>query len=122
MFKCSWLDNKGGVKVDDMGLTLVNLKRIGYKTDSFILGYQAKLVFYINDLDVVDTWSVVLDGPNKRNTEMRNHADLGNISIQLQCLSRGVPRIEINEELDDNEPPCVRQDCDGIWVINNENL
>lgn len=119
VFKCSWANNNDAVKVDDMGLTLVNLKRIGYKNDSFILGTQAKLVFYVEDPDD-DAWSAVIDGPNKR--EMRNRDDLGDISIQLQCFSRGLPGIEINEESDDNEPPCVRQDCDGIWVMNNETL
>ncbi|XP_073060012.1 uncharacterized protein [Primulina eburnea] len=49
MFKCNWVENNKGIKLDDLGFTLVNLKRIGFKSDSFILGSQAKQVFYIED-------------------------------------------------------------------------
>ena len=42
MFKCLWVENNSGIKVDDLGFTLVNFNKIGFKSDSFILGRQAK--------------------------------------------------------------------------------
>ncbi|KAL0560219.1 hypothetical protein IC582_000619 [Cucumis melo] len=44
LFKCDWVDNRSGVKVDELGFTIVDLKRIGHKSDSFILATQAKQV------------------------------------------------------------------------------
>ncbi|XP_057809078.1 uncharacterized protein LOC131023551 [Salvia miltiorrhiza] len=117
VFKCSWVDNKSGVRVDDSGFTLVNLNKLGYKTDSFILGNQAKQVFYIQDPED-EAWSVVLASPNKRYTEEVNRDNMGDISVQLQGFSSTVPVVDSNNASDENEPPCVREDCDVIWVDN----
>jgi len=42
VFKCKWVDSNTGVNVDDLGFTLINLAKIGYKEDPFIMAYQAK--------------------------------------------------------------------------------
>ena len=49
MFKCNWVDSVSGVRTDELGFTLVNLKRIGHKTDSFIPASQEKQVFFLED-------------------------------------------------------------------------
>lgn len=49
IFKGDWVDNKKGIKVDELGFTLVKLGRIGHKLDSCILASQAKQVFYVKD-------------------------------------------------------------------------
>lgn len=49
MFKCDWVDSRNGVKVDELGFTLVDLNRIGHTSDPFILASQAKQVFYVQD-------------------------------------------------------------------------
>ena len=49
VFKCDWVDNKSGVKVDELGFTLVDLQKIGHKSDPFILASQAQQVFYVED-------------------------------------------------------------------------
>ncbi|KAJ0103117.1 hypothetical protein Patl1_05271 [Pistacia atlantica] len=46
IFKCDWFDSNGGVKVDDLGFTLINTNRLVHKSDPFILASQAKQVFY----------------------------------------------------------------------------
>ena len=48
LFKCDWVDDIG-VNVDELGFTVVNLDRIGYKYDCFILAGHAKQVFYVKD-------------------------------------------------------------------------
>ncbi|KDO40869.1 hypothetical protein CISIN_1g041654mg, partial [Citrus sinensis] len=48
LFKCDWVDDRG-VNVDELGFTVVNLDRTGYKSDCFILASHAKQVFYVKD-------------------------------------------------------------------------
>ena len=48
VFKCAWVDDRG-VNIDDLGFTVVELNRIGYKSDCFILADHAKQVFYVKD-------------------------------------------------------------------------
>ena len=45
VFKCDWVDNKNGIKVDDLGFTLVDFNKIAHKSDPFILASQAKQYF-----------------------------------------------------------------------------
>jgi len=49
IFKCKSVDSNTRVHVDDLGFTLVDLAKIGYKEDPFIMGYQEKQVFYVKD-------------------------------------------------------------------------
>lgn len=116
MFKCNWVENNNGVKVDDIGFTLVNLNRIGFKSDPFILGSQARQVFYIEDPQDSE-WSVVLATPSRDYFEYVNDDDLGDTVINFQCFSKGLSSMDV-DGADENEPPCIREDCDGTWVDN----
>jgi hypothetical protein len=49
LFRCKWVDNRRGVKVDNDGFILVDFSKDGYKDDPFILARQATQVFYIID-------------------------------------------------------------------------
>ena len=42
VFRCKWVDNKGGVKVDENDFTLVDLNKEGDANDQFIFASQAK--------------------------------------------------------------------------------
>ena len=64
IFKCDWIDNKNGIKVDELGFTLVDFSKIGCKSDPFILASQAKKVFYVED-QLDPKWSIVLSIPPK---------------------------------------------------------
>ena len=59
VFRCKWVGNKSGVKVDENGFTLVNLNKEGDSNDQFIFASQDKQVFYVNDPNG-ERWSVVL--------------------------------------------------------------
>ncbi|KDO48170.1 hypothetical protein CISIN_1g046935mg [Citrus sinensis] len=48
LFKCDWVDDIE-VNVDELGFTVVNLDRIGYKYNCFILAGHAKQLFYVKD-------------------------------------------------------------------------
>ena len=45
VFKWDWVDNKNGIKVDDLGFALVNFNKIAHKLDPFILASQASKYF-----------------------------------------------------------------------------
>ncbi|KAL0544964.1 hypothetical protein IC582_020094 [Cucumis melo] len=62
VFKCDWVQNSGGIQIDELGYVLVDLNRVEHKSDSFILASQAKQVFYVKDPSDV-RWSVVLTPP-----------------------------------------------------------
>ena len=53
IFKCDWVDNKNGIKFDDLGLTLVNLRKMAHKSNPFILASQTKQVFYIYKTNLI---------------------------------------------------------------------
>ena len=46
IFKCDWVDNKNGIRVDDLGFTLVDFSKMAHKSDPFILASQAKFSMY----------------------------------------------------------------------------
>ncbi|KAL5162386.1 hypothetical protein HKD37_07G019514 [Glycine soja] len=50
-----------GVRTDDIGFTLVDLKKLGYHNDPFIMVEQARQVFYVQD-PCDERWCVVLQG------------------------------------------------------------
>ena len=49
LFWCRWV-NLQSTKVDKYGLTTVDLSKVGFKDDPFILANQAHQVFYLEDL------------------------------------------------------------------------
>jgi len=61
VFKCKWVDSNTGVQTNDVWFTLVDLNKLAYQNDPFIMAQQAKHVFYVQD-PCDEWWSVVLDG------------------------------------------------------------
>jgi hypothetical protein len=49
IFRCQWIKHLNGVNVDNYGLTLVDLKNLGYKDDPWVLADRVAQVFYILD-------------------------------------------------------------------------
>ena len=43
------MNGNTGVRQDKMGFTLVDLQKVGYKDDPFIMAAQAPQVFYVED-------------------------------------------------------------------------
>ena len=48
LFRCKWVDDRA-VKVDNNGFTLVDMNKVGYVDDPFILAKQATQVIYVTD-------------------------------------------------------------------------
>ncbi|GJS77077.1 uncharacterized protein Tco_0726958 [Tanacetum coccineum] len=64
MLKCKWVNNEGGVKVDDYGFTSVNLSTNGYAYEPFILAKQANQIFFVEDPSD-SRWHIVLQGKRR---------------------------------------------------------
>jgi len=63
VFKCKWVDTNIGVLIDDFVFTLVDMKKLTFQNEPFIMEEQAKQVFYVQD-PYDERWSVVLHRKN----------------------------------------------------------
>ncbi|KAJ9545766.1 hypothetical protein OSB04_025473 [Centaurea solstitialis] len=61
LFKCKWVENRRGVKVDNDGFTIIDLSKDGYVSEPFILAKQASQVFFVED-PKDSKWHIVLHG------------------------------------------------------------
>ena len=110
LFKCDWVQNNGGVKIDEFGFTLVDLNRLGHKSDPFILASQATQVFYVTDkLD--KRWSVV-SHMHRRCVPKKTSAEDIDIMMEHNPLTNGLPNIENLNDAD----RYARDGKHGIWI------
>nr|GEV57892.1 hypothetical protein [Tanacetum cinerariifolium] len=61
LFMCKWVNNSSGVKVNDYGFTLIDLRTDGYTSEPFILAKQATQVFFVQDPSN-PRWYIVMPG------------------------------------------------------------
>ncbi|KAA0067965.1 transposase [Cucumis melo var. makuwa] len=122
LFKCDWVDNRSGVKVDELGFPIVDLKRIGHKSDSFILATQAKQVFYVQD-SANPEWSVVLTSPQRTIEEDFFEDEIGDMLQECgyETIKR-MPNVDTPNETDDTNSTYIRHDCEGRWVEKVRNI
>ncbi|KAL0541128.1 hypothetical protein IC582_021165 [Cucumis melo] len=116
LFKCDWVGNRSGVKVDELGFTIVDLKRIGHKSDSFILATQAKQVFYVQD-SANPEWSVVLTSPQRTIEEYFFEDEIEDMLQECgyETIKR-MPNVDTPNETDDTNSTYIRHDCEGRWM------
>ncbi|RVW67500.1 hypothetical protein CK203_063103 [Vitis vinifera] len=106
IFKCDWVDNKNGIKVDDLGFTLVDFSKMAHKSDPFILASQAKQVFYVQD-ELDPRWSVVLSTPQQDFLERDEGDDLMDNSIEHHPVISSLPQVESFDAMDDSDAICM---------------
>ena len=119
VFKCDWVDNNNGIKVDELGLTLVDLTKVAYKSDSFILASQAKQVFYVQD-QLEPRWSIVLSQKDFLHKEGVD--DLREAPAEHHPSISTIPKIYSFDDMDDSQAICIREDSEGIWIENNSSM
>jgi len=61
VFKCKWVNSNFGVVTDDFDFTLVDLNKISYTDEPFIMASQTRQIFYVID-PANQKWSIVLEG------------------------------------------------------------
>ena len=108
IFQCKWVDNKGGVKFDENGFTLVDLNKEGDPNDQFIFASQAKQAFYVSDPNS-RKWFIVLTTKPK----LYNIGDVCDNIEETPLFSRGLP--ECND-IDNEDVAYVHEDCEGVYV------
>lgn len=101
IFRCKWVDLNKGIKVDDLGYILVNLNRLGFLNDPFVLAKHVKQVCYIDD-PLEKFWSVVLKLPEKNYSEVNDDEDEGSVEVELEneCFVPDLPDVDLLEEDD----------------------
>ncbi|KAL6327729.1 hypothetical protein AAG906_024698 [Vitis piasezkii] len=122
VFKCNWVDNKSGIKVDEFGLTLVDFTKMAHKSDPFILASQAKQVFYVQD-QLDPRWSVVLSTPERDfSFSAKDSDDFMDNSIEHHPLITTLAQVESFDTMDDSDVICIRGDCEGFWIDNKSSM
>ncbi|RVW95087.1 hypothetical protein CK203_025580 [Vitis vinifera] len=116
VFKCDWVENKNGIKVDDLGFTLVDFSKIAHKSDHFILASQAKQVFYVQD-QLDPRWSVVLSTPQKDFLDMEGGEDFVDNSIEHHPFIGALPQIEAFDVMDDSDATCHGMGCNSHKIV-----
>ena len=119
VFKCDWVDNNNNIKVDELGFTLVDLTKVAYKSDSFILASQAKQVFYVQD-QLEPRWSIVLSQKDFLHKEGVD--DLIEVPAEHHPSISTIPKIYSFDDMDDSQAICMREDSEGIWIENNSSM
>ena len=116
LFLCKWAENEKGIKVDDLGFTLVDFSRQGHKNDKYVSVDQVNQVFYIED-PVDANWSVVLTSTTRDYREVYNDDDLGDTVMEHPPFCSNIP-FPICEAVNGVEPTVSnqRQDVEGIWI------
>ncbi|KAI3706869.1 hypothetical protein L6452_24902 [Arctium lappa] len=113
LFKCKWVENQRGVKVDNDGFTIVDLSRDAYASEPFILAKQASQVFFVED-PKDSKWHIVLHG--KRNiVGVENVVDEEEYDQfdELPPFSIGIPSSNVGI----NDTTYLRSDHnEGFWV------
>ncbi|KAA0054271.1 hypothetical protein E6C27_scaffold131G002270 [Cucumis melo var. makuwa] len=117
LFRCDWVDTKNGVRVDNLGFTLVDLNRTGHYLESFILVSQVRQVFYVKDPSD-GRWSVVMKPQEKDFVDNCYNDELGHTSFH--CLA--IIECPTGMTREDEEIPYIRVDCESTWGTFNSRL
>ena len=112
LFLCKWAANEKGIKVDDLGFTLVDFNRPGHKKDKFVSVDQVKQVFYVEDL-VDAAWSVVLTSTTRDYRDVYSEDDLGDTVMENPPFCSNIPACDV---IDDDVQHSIRENVEGIWV------
>ena len=114
VFKCDWVESNHGVKVDDLSFTLVDLNRLGYKGDPFIMANQARQVFYVKDpLD--SNFSVMLS-TQPRNVGNEYDSDEYVLDEHNTCAQTLVDA-DVFDSMEVTIGSYARKDSDGIGLV-----
>ncbi|VVA41576.1 PREDICTED: transposon, partial [Prunus dulcis] len=97
VFRCDWIDSSGLV-VDELGFTLVDLSKIGHRNDQFVLASQVKQIFFVDD-PMHRGWLVVLSMPNREYNDVIGDEVLGDVIIECEPFTRGMPNVDTFDEL-----------------------
>lgn len=114
LFLCTWAANDRGIKVDELGFTLVDFSRQGHKKDKYVSVDQVQQVSYVED-PVDATWSVVLKSTTRDYREVYYEDGLGDTSLQNPPFCSEIPLCDFMDDVEASASN-QRQNVKGIWV------
>ena len=115
VFKCQWAKSDGGVMVDELGFTLVDLERKGHKDEPFILATQGKHVFYVKDPEN-PKWLCVIANSLAEYGNIAYDGDESELSMGLHFPAKSLPKAETIDAMEDNEEADVRLDAKPMYI------
>ncbi|KAI5350617.1 hypothetical protein L3X38_003508 [Prunus dulcis] len=116
VFRCDWIDSTSGIVVNELGFTLVNLSKIGHRNEQFVMTSQVKQVFFADD-PMHRGWSVVLSMPNREYNVVIGDDVLGDVRIECEPFTRGMPNVDtFNELADESGSQNILDGCEDIWI------
>ncbi|ESR65013.1 hypothetical protein CICLE_v10010554mg [Citrus x clementina] len=87
-----WVQNSC-VKKHELGFILVDLNKLGYKYDLFILTSQAKQVLYVND-HIQTKWYILCHMPTKSNPNQINEDEkISRVNKNMRALNKSNHRL-----------------------------
>ncbi|XP_074377850.1 uncharacterized protein LOC141719377 [Apium graveolens] len=99
LFLCKWASNDKGIKVDDLGFTLVDFSRQGHKKDKYVSVDQVKQVFYVED-PVDATWSIVLKSTTRDYHDIYNEDDLRDTTMEHHPFCSNIPACYVSDDIE----------------------
>lgn len=111
LFKCKWANKGHGVKEEE-GFTLVNqhINQSAFRQDPYIMPAQARQVFYSRE-DDSSPWYVVMKAPPRGYHELETEAEFVAPTSSIQHCENS------ENEASDDESFCVRDDCEGMYIM-----
>ncbi|XP_074323278.1 uncharacterized protein LOC141660213 [Apium graveolens] len=110
LFLYKWASNDKGIRVYDLGFTLVDFSRQGHKKDKYVFVDQVKQVFYLED-PVDATWSIVLSSTTRDYHELYNEDDLGDTIMEHPPFYTEIPATDVTT---DDVAHTARPNVEGI--------
>ncbi|XP_074323280.1 uncharacterized protein LOC141660216 [Apium graveolens] len=101
VFDCNWVNNVGGVHIEESGFIRVDLTKVGYKDDSFIMASQAQQVFYVTD-PIDKKWSIVV----LSNKLSNNYQVSDGVDDEVDAMDDPFVRANISTAMNDDDDEC----------------
>ena len=108
LFKCKWVSNNAVVIDQQFGFVSVDLERVGYRDEPFILASQAKQVFYVTD-PANKKISIVLQSKKQKHGDPTFNLD------DTPPFTINPPTTSEVELVDDEEYAVRNNHGEGIW-------
>ena len=122
VFRCQWVNNSSGRRIDEFGFVSVDLSKVGYKDDPYILASQVRQVFYIADPSKKN-WSIVMQSNKNYAENVDNNGANTNIDMNHFVENEAEFFTSVLQDSDphdndvEEEPVYVRSDhTEGIWI------
>ena len=120
LFKCNWVDNRTGVKVDNFGITSVNFSHLLYKENNptdepFILASQAEQVMYVED-PIDPEWEVAIKMTSRDTFDMGEDENSDTIVAVPQTQPYSSQQLDERRSIHEGEDMWVRHGVEGTFV------